>query len=274
MSIFHAIVLGIVQGLTEFLPISSSGHLLLIPELFGWTELTKNPDVNRAFDVALHMGTLLATISYFRRDLGQYLAAGAHSLRTRTITTTEERVAWLLVISVVPGAIAGVLFDGVIADYTSGPIVVAVMLILFGLLLGYADRLPVRRPFSSLGPRDGWKLGAAQAVALQPGVSRSGIAITAGRATGLDRDAATRVSFLMLVPIVTAAAVFTGLKIIGDGFPAGFGGAFLAGTIASAVTGYLAIGWLLRYLRTRGFGIFVVYRVMVGTAAIIWFTVR
>ena len=141
MSILHAIILGIVQGLSEFLPISFSGHLILVPELFGWHELTRNPALNKAFDVALHMGTLAAALWYFRRKVRRYIRAGLHSMKTRKVTTTDERVGWLLLLSAVPGAIVSTLFSSTIEEELGDPILVGVMLILFGFVLLWADSL-------------------------------------------------------------------------------------------------------------------------------------
>ncbi len=131
MSVLHAIILGIVQGLSEFLPISSSGHLIIVPELFGWTELTSNDSLNKTFDVALHVGTLIAVLAYFRREVLSYVMAAWHSLRTRSITTIDERIAWLLLVTAIPGAIVGVLFTSVIEDNLGDPILIGVNLILF-----------------------------------------------------------------------------------------------------------------------------------------------
>lgn len=272
MPIIHAIVLGIVQGLTEFLPVSSSGHLELVPELLGWNELST--DVSRAFDVALHVGTLVAVIAYFRADLALYLRAGMRSIATRSIPDVDARIAWLLVVATVPAIVIGAAFEGVIEDHLTGPVVVGTMLVVFGIVLWFADRLPERRVMTSVRVREGWGLGLAQSIALVPGTSRSGVSISAARALGFDRDSATRISFLMLVPVTVAAGVYTGLELVREGFPSGMAPPFLVGMATSAITGYLAIWWLLRFLRTRGFGPFVIYRLVVGGAAILWFGLR
>ena len=272
MPVIHAIVLGIVQGLTEFLPVSSSGHLVLVPELFGWDELST--DVNRAFDVALHVGTLVAVVAYFRADLTRYIRAGLRSIATRSVPDLDTRVAWLLVVATVPAVIVGAAFEGVIEDHLTGPVVVGTMLVVFGVVLGLADRLPARREMSSARVREGWGLGVAQSLALVPGTSRSGVSISAARAFGFDRETATRISFLMLVPVTVAAAAYTSLELAREGFPSGMATAFLVGMVTSAITGYLAIWWLLRFVRTRGFAPFVIYRLVVGGAAILWFGLR
>jgi undecaprenyl-diphosphatase len=266
----HAIVLGITQGLSEFLPISSSGHLILVPWLFGWKELAgkANADLNKTFDVALHIGTLLAAVVYFRRELGRFAVAGLTSIRQRAIRTTDERLAWLLLLSAVPGAIAGAAFQDVIDEHLGQIWLIAVMLIVFGLLLAFADRLPNARPEGDFGPRDAIIMGVAQAVALSPGVSRSGITMTAGRFLDFDRDAAARLSFLMSIPIIGGAAAFKGLGVLKDGLPPGTGAAFAWGIVASAITGLAAVSLVLRVVRTQSFLPFVVYRVLAGLAVL------
>jgi len=272
LSILHAIVLGIVQGLSEFLPISSSGHLIVVPELFGWHELTNHPSLNKTFDVALHMGTLAGALWYFRRDVGRYATAAWHSTRTRSVTTTDERIGWLLVLSAVPGAIVGALLASTIEEELGDPVLIGAMLIVFGLVLQWADSLPQRREFDGFRTRDALLMGVAQAVALQPGVSRSGVTISAGRGLGFSREAATRLAFLMSLPITAGAGLYKGVEVAGDGgIPSDFVAPFIWGTIASGLSGWLAISWLLRILRTHTFTPFVVYRVVAGIAIIVVF---
>jgi undecaprenyl-diphosphatase len=272
MSILHAIVLGIVQGLSEFLPISSSGHLILVPELFHWTELTNNESLNKTFDVALHMGTFIGAAVYFRHELARYIAAGWHSLRRWSITTTDERMAWLLLLSAVPGAIAGALLEKPIEDTLGDPVLIGGMFIVMALVLYAADRLPSRRPETDWQLRDAVIMGVAQAIALQPGVSRSGVTITAGRWLRFDRDSATRISFLMSLPIIFGAGLFKGAKVMtGSGIPSGYYAAFVWGFLAAAISGWLAIWGLLKFLRTHSFTPFVIYRVVVGVIVIIVF---
>jgi undecaprenyl-diphosphatase len=268
MPLIHAIVLGITQGLSEFLPISSSGHLLIVPWLFHWTELTRNPELNKTFDVALHAGTFVGAVAYFRHDLVRLLGAALTSVRRRAVETPDQRLAWLLLLSAIPGAITGALFEKVIEDHLGRPVLVAIMLAVFGLVLLVADRLVEKREIGEFNTRDAVLMGAAQALALQPGVSRSGITITVGRWLGYTRDAAARISFLMSLPIIGGAAVYKGTKLAaGSGIPAGFEGAFLWGTLASAVTGFGAVWLVLRYVRTGSFKPFVIYRL--GAAAFI-----
>jgi undecaprenyl-diphosphatase len=273
LPILHAIVLGIVQGLSEFLPISSSGHLIVVPELLGWHELTSNPSLNKTFDVALHMGTLAGALWYFRRDVGRYVTAAWHSLRTRSVTTTDERIGWLLLLSAVPGAIVGALLASTIEEELGDPVLIGVMLIVFGLVLQWADSMPQRRESDGFRTRDALLMGVAQAVALQPGVSRAGVTISAGRGLAFSREAATRLAFLMSLPITAGAGLYKGVEVAGDGgIPSDFVAPFIWGTIAAGLSGWLAIAWLLRILRTHSFTPFVIYRVVAGIAIIVVFS--
>lgn len=261
-------MLGITQGITEFAPISSSGHLILVPWLFNWPILN-DPNFNKTFDVALHMGTLLGALVYFRRDVARYLIAWIRSIRTRSIAGADERLAWALVVGTIPGVIAGATLESVIQDNLSQPVVIAIMLAMFGVVLYVVDRVAgVRRGIEDLGVRDGLVLGVAQALALQPGVSRSGITITAGRAMGLDRAGAARFSFLLSLPIIAGAGVFKGLDLVQTGMPPNMGGPFLWGVVSSAVSGFLVIAFLLSYLRKHDFGVFLWYRVAVAALTI------
>ena len=271
MSVLHAIILGIVQGLSEFLPISSSGHLILVPELFGWNELTRDPSLNKTFDVALHMGTLIAAVWYFRRDVWRYLLAALQTVKQRSVRTTDERIAWLLLLSAVPGAIVGALFGSTIEEKLGDPILVGAMLIIFGFVLLFVDRLGGVRPSDDFRRRDALLMGIAQAIALQPGVSRSGVTMTMGRWLRFDRAAAARISFLMAIPITAGAGVYKGLEVARDGIPSDFVAPFIWGMIAAGISGFLAIAWLLRYLRTNSFMPFVIYRWIVGGAVIVIF---
>ncbi|MFM7270503.1 MAG: undecaprenyl-diphosphatase UppP [Actinomycetes bacterium] len=272
MSILHAIVLGIVQGLTEFLPISSSGHLILVPDLLGWNDFAGDPALGKAFDVALHLGTLVGACWYFRHDLARYLAAAARSATRRSPRDPDARLAWLLLLSAVPGALVGALLASTIDEHLGEPVLIGVMLIIGGGVLWWADRLGGRREVEGFVARDAGIMGVAQAIALQPGVSRSGITITAGLWLGFDRTAATRISFLMSLPIIAGAGLYKGLEVAtSGGLPPGTAPAFLAGFLAAAISGWIAIAGLLQYLRTRTFLPFVWYRFIVGTAVIIVF---
>ncbi|MGH2637413.1 MAG: undecaprenyl-diphosphate phosphatase [Actinomycetota bacterium] len=253
-------MLGITQGVTEFAPISSSGHLILVPWLFDWPILN-DPELNKTFDVALHMGTLAGALIYFRNDVVRYLAAWVLSIRARGIRDTDERLAWALVVGTIPGVILGVALEGVIQDRLGQPWLIAVMLAVFGVVLYVVDRVAsTRRGLDDLSVGNGWWLGVAQALALQPGVSRSGVTITAARAVGFDRPTAARFSFLLSLPIIAGAGLYKGIDLVREGIPPGMGGAFVAGVIASAVSGFAVIAFLLSYLRTRDFAIFLWFR--------------
>jgi len=260
MPILHAIVLGVVQGLTEFLPISSSGHLAVVPWLFHWDELANNPDLNQTFDVALHIGTFLGALAYFWRDIW------------KLITRREQhRFGLLLLLSTIPAALVGLVFESTLADAKIW--LIGVMLIVFGFVLHWADRRPTTRadeggpkPF---GPRDAAIMGIAQAMALQPGVSRAGVTITAGRLLGFDRESAARTSFLMSLPVIAGAGLYKGAKVLGDGgLEPGLAAPFFWGMAASAVTGAIAVWALLKLVQTHSFTPFIVYRVIAGLAII------
>ena len=253
-------MLGLTQGVTEFAPISSSGHLILVPWLFDWPILS-DADLNKTFDVALHIGTLAGALVYFRRDVARYLSAWILSIRRREVEGTDERLAWALVVGTIPGVIAGASLEGVIQENLGQPWLIAVMLATFAVVLFVVDRRAAqRRRLDDLGVLDGLWLGVAQALALQPGVSRSGVTITVGRAMGFDRTTAARFSFLLSMPIIAGAGVYKGFDLARDGIPAGMGGAFAAGVIASAISGFLVIAFLLSYLRRHDFGVFLWYR--------------
>lgn len=259
-----------LQGLTEFLPVSSSGHLIVVPWLFGWHELDRNPELKQAFDVALHMGTFAGVIVYFRSDIVTFAAAAWRSLRRRSIEERDEQLAWLLLLSSMPAAVVGVVLDSVVDDHLAGEWLIGVLLVVFGLVLLWADRLPADRTEGEFGLRAAVLMGAAQAAALQPGVSRSGATISMGRWLGFDRDSAARLSFLMSIPIMAGAGLYEGVKLLdGGGIPPGFGDAFAGGTLASAVTGFLAVWGLLRFVRSHSFRPFVAYRLLAGAGIVL-----
>jgi undecaprenyl-diphosphatase len=268
VSILQAIVLGLTQGVTEFAPISSSGHLILVPWLFGWSILD-DPNLNKTFDVALHVGTLVGALAYFRRDVWRYLVAFGQSARARSITTTDQRLAWALVIGTIPGAVAGALFEDVIQEHLGQPWLIAVMLAVFGVVLYAVDRAARSdRTIDDVTVRRGGILGLAQALALQPGVSRSGVTMTAGRLLGLDRESAARFSFLLAMPIIAGAGLYKALDLVQTGFQ-GYASEFFWGFVSSAVSGFLVIWGLLRYLRSHDFKIFMVYRLAVAALVLL-----
>ncbi len=267
--IVHAIVLGVVQGLSEFFPISSSGHLILVPWAFNWNEFTANSDLNKTFDVALHIGTFVGAAAYFAPDLRRFAKAGLSSIRRRRIETTDERLAWLLLLTSIPGAAVGAGLENFIEGNLGEIWLIGVLLIAFGALLGLADRATGRRPAEEFGVKDAVVVGAVQALALSPGVSRSGVTITAARWLGFQRDAAARLSFLMSLPIIGGAGLYKGAKALaGGGLPPGTGGAFAAGMAASAVTGAAAVWGTIRFVRSHSFRPFVAYRVLAGAAVL------
>lgn len=266
MTAFQALVLGILQGLAEFLPISSSAHLALAPWAFGW------PEPGLAVDVALHVGTLVAVLVYFRDEWIRLIAAAIEIIRTRRVQTVEQRRVILLVIATIPGAIAGVFLNDYAESTFRSPALVGSALAAMGLVLWAVDRArPETRPLGSIGWTDALLIGIAQAAALLPGVSRSGATMTAGRALALDRASAATFSFLMSMPIIAAAAVFKVPHLLHSGgasFP------LLVGVLASAVSGWLAIAIVMRYVRSHSYGVFAVYRVALGAAVLILVFVR
>jgi undecaprenyl-diphosphatase len=269
LSDWQALVLGIVQGLTELLPISSSGHLILVPWLGDWHYLETHEDFNKTFDVALHLGTLVAVIAYFWRDVLRYGGAWVRSVRRRAIAGADERIAWIIFAATIPAAVAGAAGEDVIEEHLGEPWQIAILLALFGVLLWLADRRPQREGLQELPFRTGFLIGVSQILALMPGVSRSGITITTGRLAGLTRDAAARFSFLLLIPIVLGAVVYKGLKVVRDGLPPGSSGPFLVGTIAAAAVGLVAIDVLLGYVRRRDYSPFVAYRLLAAAIVLL-----
>lgn len=268
MQVFQAIVLGLVQGTTEFAPVSSSGHLILVPWILGWV-LIGDADVRKAFDVALHVGTLVGALVYFRREVVRYAAAWVRSIGARRINRADERIAWALVLGTIPGALVGATFEDVIQERLGAPWLIAVMLVAFGVLLVAVDRRARSdRRYDSIRPVDGLLLGTAQALALQPGVSRSGVTITAARAMGLDREAAARISFLLSLPIIAGAGLYKGIDLASTGLQ-GHAGEFVAGLVASAISGFVVIWGLLRYLRRHDFTVFLWYRVALAALVVV-----
>ena len=264
MPILHAIVLGIVQGLSEFLPISSSGHLILVPWLLDWNELDRSADLKRSFDVALHVGTFVGAFAYFRGDIIRLSGAALTSLRRRSIETTDQRLAWTLAVSALPAATVGLALDQLLEDDLSPEWLIGVMLVVFGLVLFAADRLQGERDVQQFRIRDAVLMGIAQACALQPGVSRSGATISVARWLRFDRDAAARLSFLMSLPVIAGAGVYKMADLLSEGIPPGLGPPILAGMVAAAVTGFAAVWGLLQLIRRMTFLPYVVYRVVFG----------
>jgi undecaprenyl-diphosphatase len=266
MPIIHAIVLGLVQGLAEFLPISSSGHLLLVPWLFGWDDFGGDPGLEKAFDVALHIGTLVAVVAYFRRDLVVYVRDGLRMvIHRKRPSTPEGRLAWLLVVSALPAAVVGALLSDWIDEQLGTPFIIAISLIGFGLLLGWVDsRSTGHRRLADYQLRDSLAIGAAQVLSLNPGTSRSGITITASRHFGFDRDTAARISFLMAIPVTAGAIVYEMISLAKDGIPDGFIPPMIVGIVTSGVAGWFAVWGTITWVRSRTFAPFVIYRCALG----------
>jgi undecaprenyl-diphosphatase len=265
VSLLQAAVLAVVQGITEFLPISSTAHLILLPYLVGW------PDQGLRFDVATHVGSLVAVIAYFRRDLAELLRAAPRALsREALVPGSQAFLLVALLVGTVPVALAGLLFSGVVAGVARDPLVIAGTSIGFGLLLGLADWLGARRrDVGGVGWQDVAVVGLAQALALVPGTSRSGVTITAGRALGLTRPAAARFSFLLSVPVMLLLVVHHLVDLVGTMPDRVEWAALLVGFAVSALTAYLAIAWLLRWLERQSLQVFVAYRVALGVVILV-----
>ena len=269
MPIFHAIVLGLVQGLTEFLPVSSSGHLLLVPWLMGWNDFA-DVSVEKAFDVALHLGTLIAVAGYFRKDLAKYIQDGLRMVFQRQRPSTPEgRLAWLLVVASIPAALFGAVFGNWVDENLGKPVIIGVSLMVFALVLAWADRRRGERDFSQMSRRDAGLIGMAQVLALNPGTSRSGISISAARLLGFDRDSAVRFSFLLSIPVTAGAVLVKLTKLLNDGVPDGLAMPMLIGIVTAGLSGWLAVAGLLRLIKTQTFNAFVIYRLAAGMAVVV-----
>ena len=273
-TVLQALLMGIVQGLTEFLPVSSSGHLVVVPFLFGWDDPFLN---SLAFSVMLHLGTLGALLAYFREDWARLIPAGFAALRDRSFRgDADRRLAWLLVASTIPAALVGVVFNDLIEDQFRQIGLVAVMLVVGGMILFVADRVGRRsRAIVDITFPVAIGIGAAQALALIPGISRSGISISAGRLAGLDREAAARFAFLMATPITAGAGIFEARKLLtGEaGVDVSLGPMFV-GMIAALLSGLAAIHFMLRYLRTRSLDVFVWYRFALAAVVVVAWLAR
>ena len=256
MTILQALILGIVQGFTELLPISSSAHLALTPWLLGW------PDHGLAFDVALHLGTLIAIVAYFQDEWRRLFSAAVSLLRKRRAETDEEKRVVFLVIATIPAGLAGLLLEDAAETIFRSPALIATNLIVLGVLLWAVDRFMSReRGMESMGWKDAMAIGLAQCLALVPGVSRSGSTITAGRALKLTRESAAVFSFLLSMPITLAAIVF---KLPDAVREAESLAPMAVGVVAAAVSAWVAIAVLLKYVARRSYGVFAVYRLLFG----------
>ena len=270
-AILQALVMGIVQGLTEFLPVSSSGHLVIVPFLFGWNDAFLT---SLAFSVMLHMGTLVALLVYFRDDWARLIPAAFAAVRDRSFRSDpDRRLAGLLVAATIPAALAGVLFNDLIENQFRQVGLVALTLVIGGVILFAADRVGRRsRAIADVTFPVAMGIGAAQAIALIPGISRSGISISAGRLAGLDREAAARFAFLMATPITAGAGLFEVRKLLtGEAGVQVEVAPLVVGTVAALLSGLAAIHFMLRYLRTRSLDVFVLYRfVLAAIVLVVW----
>jgi undecaprenyl-diphosphatase len=272
--LLQALIMGIVQGLTEFLPVSSSGHLILVPYLFGWDDAFIT---SLAFSVMLHLGTLIALLVYFRADWLRIIPAGFAALRHRSFDGDPDRkLAWLLVAASIPAAVVGFLFSDIFETTIREPALVVVTLVVGGVILFVADAVgPETRRVEDVTFPIATGIGAAQALALIPGISRSGISISAGRFAGLDRPSAARFAFLMATPITAGAIVFEARKLLtGEAGVEIEVGALVVGLVASMVAGFAAIHFMLRYLRTRSLRIFVWYRFALAAIVVVVLVAR
>jgi undecaprenyl-diphosphatase len=235
-----------------------------VPWFLNWNDL-EDPSIKKAFDVALHLGTMVAIVAYFWRDVLLLVRDGtAAVVRRGHGVTPHGRLAWLLILSALPAAAVGALFESWIDTRLGGPVVIALSLIGFGLLLSWADQRSAQRRLESFDARAALTVGAAQVLALNPGTSRSGITITASRTLGFDRDSAARISFLMSLPVTAGAIVFKMSKLISDGVPEGLLAPMVAGIMASAVAGWVAVWGTIKLVRTHSFRPFVIYRIGLG----------
>ncbi|MGH9467424.1 MAG: undecaprenyl-diphosphate phosphatase [Terriglobales bacterium] len=304
--VWQAIILGIIQGITEFLPVSSTAHLILVPWFFHW------PDPGLTFDVALHAGTLLAIIGFFfmtwiriiRAGFGACIDVHTGVPISGDALAAQRKLLWYLILATIPGGIIGLLFDKQIESTWRNPLIIAASLIVVGVLMGWADRMPEKRPAEAnrteeAGPAsrfalrrassavatpphsttagknfdhtsiwDAWWIGCAQAVAVIPGISRSGATITAGLFAGMSREAAARFSFLLATPIIAGAVLDKAHQVHKTGIPAAMHAPFVAGVIASAIVGILSIWLFIRFLKFNTLRFFVWYRILLGLVVI------
>lgn len=258
LSDLQVVILALVQGLTEFLPISSSAHLILPSQLLAW------PDQGLAFDVAVHLGSLLAVLGYFRRDVWSMLTAWLASLVRRPHVSADSRLAWWVILGTIPAGLAGLLLEHLIEQHLRSILVIAVATLVFGAALWWSDRRRgPRRDLSQLSWRSVMIIGVAQAIALIPGTSRSGITMTAALALGFQKTQAARFSFLLSIPLIAAAALLKGLELAQSALPV-YWGEILAGLLLSAVSAYLCIALFLKWIERVGFLPFVLYRFALG----------
>ncbi|MDH4228744.1 MAG: undecaprenyl-diphosphate phosphatase [Nitrospirota bacterium] len=264
MTVVQAVVLAVVQALTEFLPVSSSAHLILVPKVFGW------PDQGLTFDLIMHLGSLTAVVAYFRADLWAMLRGWTGSVTRRpSHDVAAARLAWLVILATLPAVLAGLAFGDLVETQARNPKLIAVTLAVFGLLLFAADRLGRRlRGVDAVGWRAALLIGIAQACALVPGVSRSGATMTAGMALGFTREAAARFSFLLSVPVITAGSLLHGVEVALHGGNGVGLLPLLSGFVVAAACAYLCIAFFMRYILRHSLTVFVVYRLLLSATIV------
>ncbi len=267
MSVFQALILGIIQGLTELLPISSSGHLEIIPWLLNWTRDPNFVSAFEGFDVALHFGTLLAIGIFFFKDWIRLFIGGFNQV-VKKKKTTEGRMFWYLVIATIPGGIIGLLLDTFAGDALKQPVIIAIALIVMGIILYFADKkCKATTDYEHMTFKQTFLIGLSQCLAFIPGTSRSGITMTTGRLMGVNRKSAARYSFMLSAPIVFAATIFKIKDFV-------FSTAFFVGVLASFIVGIIVIKWLLNYLQKGSFKGFAIYRVIFGLVILAVYFIR
>jgi len=266
--VFQAAVLGVVQGLSEFLPISSSGHLIIFPKLLSWGGVIDSLE----FDVALHVGTTIAVVWFFWRDWVRIIGSFFQGLKRGTPTKEFDSKLFLMILAgSVPAGIVGIVFKDFIEENFRQPLLVATTLFIFALVLLFADKTGAKkREFGKIGWKDALLIGFAQAVSLVPGVSRSGVTISVGLLKGLNREAATRFSFLLSTPAIAGAAALTAKDAVNIGSDGNIG-VFVVGTTLAAISGWLAIKFLLKFVSTHNFDVFVWYRIGLAVLLVVFF---
>ena len=267
MEIYQALILGVVQGVTELLPISSSAHLTIIPWLFGWTNSAQFTNDFSGFDVALHFGTLLAIALYFFKDWLALIKGGFEQV-VKKKKTTEGKMFWYIVLATIPGGIIGFILDKFLEDALTKPIIIAIALIIMGIVLYIADKKSKSEiDYEHMNLKQTFLIGLSQALAFIPGVSRSGVTMTTARIMGIQREGAARYSFMLSAPIVLVATIFKAKDFV-------FNIPFFIGVFASFIVGIFVIKFLLNYLKKGSFKWFAIYRVILGVIIIAFVIAR
>lgn len=269
MTIIQAIILGLLQGATEFLPISSSGHLVLVPWLLGWDK------ASLTFDTIVHLGTLVAVVIYFQRDIWQITRGVLVTLQQRNLADPDGRLGWLIALGCVPAALFGLLLEDFFESLFGAPLIVSCLLLITGLILLLSEKISQRlRQLEGIGVKDSLLIGLAQAAAIAPGISRSGATIAAGLALNIDREAAARFSFLLALPIILGAGLLKLKDTLAEGVTSSEIGILVIGFVVAAVSGYACIYFLLAYIRRHSLYIFTAYCWLFGIFCLIMVFVR